>query len=36
MMVKEYSYKYPHPAITTDIVVFAIIDDTLKLLLIMP
>jgi len=34
MMVKEYSYKYPHPAITTDIVVFAIIDETLKLLLI--
>ncbi len=29
-----YSYKYPHPAVTTDAVVFTIYDDKLKLLLI--
>ncbi|TNF91746.1 MAG: NUDIX hydrolase [Gammaproteobacteria bacterium] len=29
-----YQYKYPHPAVTTDIVIFTIRDDELKLLLI--
>ncbi|MCP3671301.1 MAG: NUDIX hydrolase [Gammaproteobacteria bacterium] len=33
-MSKEYHYSYPHPAITTDIVVFTISDGGLKLLLI--
>ncbi len=33
-MVMKYSYRYPHPAITTDIAVFAIIGEILKLLLI--
>lgn len=30
-----YSYEYPHPAVTTDIVIFTIRDKQLKLLLIM-
>ena len=30
-----YQYKYPHPAVTTDIVIFTIRDKQLKLLLIM-
>lgn len=30
-----YQYKYPHPALTTDIVIFTIRDKQLKLLLIM-
>ena len=30
-----YQYEYPHPAVTTDIVIFTIRDDQLKLLLIM-
>ncbi|UTW56332.1 NUDIX domain-containing protein [Kordiimonas sp. SCSIO 12610] len=29
-----YSYEYPHPAVTTDIIVFTVQDDTLKVLLI--
>ena len=29
-----YSYEYPHPAVTTDVVVFAIRDDELAVLLI--
>lgn len=29
-----YSYEYPHPAVTTDIVIFTIQDDDLKVLLI--
>lgn len=29
-----YSYRYPHPAVTTDIVIFTIRDNCLKLLLI--
>lgn len=29
-----YPYRYPHPALTTDVVVFSIYDDKLKLLLI--
>ena len=29
-----YTYKYPHPAIATDIVVFTLIDDRLQLVLI--
>ncbi len=33
-MRKEYHYSYPHPAITTDIVVFTISSGGLKLLLI--
>ncbi len=33
-MSKEYHYSYPHPAITTDIVVFTISGGRLKLLLI--
>jgi len=33
-MNREYSYRYPHPAVTTDIVVFTISDGALKLLLI--
>jgi len=33
-MTNEYIYKYPHPAITTDIVVFTISGGALKLLLI--
>lgn len=31
---KMYSYEYPHPAVTVDIVVFTIRDEQLKLLLI--
>jgi len=34
MPEKKYSYEYPHPAVTTDIVVFTIRDQQLKLLLI--
>ncbi|HEY8190076.1 MAG TPA: NUDIX hydrolase, partial [Micavibrio sp.] len=30
----RYSYEYPHPAVTVDIVVFTIRDERLKLLLI--
>lgn len=30
-----YQYKYPHPAVTTDIVIFTVRDKQLKLLLIM-
>ena len=30
-----YNYQYPHPAVTTDIVIFSIRDNQLKLLLIM-
>ena len=30
-----YQYEYPHPADTTDIVIFTIRDNQLKLLLIM-
>jgi len=30
-----YQYKYPHPAVTTDIVIFTVRDNQLKLLLIM-
>ena len=30
----SYSYKYPHPAVTTDIVIFTIRQDELKVLLI--
>ncbi len=33
-MSMEYRYKHPHPAVTTDIVVFTISDGALKLLLI--
>jgi 8-oxo-dGTP diphosphatase len=33
-MSDMYSYRYPHPAVTTDIVVFTIADGSLKLLLI--
>lgn len=33
-MSNEYIYKYPHPAVTTDIVVFTISGEALKLLLI--
>jgi len=29
-----YSYKYPHPAVTTDIVIFTVRDQELQLLLI--
>jgi len=29
-----YTYQYPHPAVTTDVVIFTIRDDQLKLLLI--
>lgn len=29
-----YCYPYPHPAVTTDVVVFTILDETLKLLLV--
>ena len=29
-----YSYDYPHPAVTTDIIIFTILDDSLKVLLI--
>jgi len=29
-----YSYEYPHPAVTTDVVIFTIRENTLKLLLI--
>jgi 8-oxo-dGTP diphosphatase len=29
-----YSYSYPHPAVTTDIVIFTLEDDSLKVLLI--
>jgi len=34
MASKKYSYEYPHPAVTTDIVIFTIRDAQLKLLLI--
>jgi len=34
MSSKRFSYEYPHPAVTTDIVVFTIRDEQLKLLLI--
>jgi len=34
MPSKKYRYEYPHPAVTTDIVVFTIHDEQLKLLLI--
>ena len=34
MPTKKYSYEYPHPAVTTDIVVFSIREQQLKLLLI--
>lgn len=30
----KYCYDYPHPAVTTDIVIFTVIDDALKVLLI--
>lgn len=30
----DYCYPYPHPAVTTDVVVFTIRDETLKLLLV--
>jgi len=29
-----YTYEYPHPAVTTDVVIFTVIDDALKVLLI--
>lgn len=29
-----YTYEYPHPAVTTDIVIFTVLDDALKVLLI--
>jgi len=29
-----YTYEYPHPAVTTDIVVFTVLEDALKVLLI--
>jgi len=29
-----YTYEYPHPAVTTDIAIFTVIDDALKVLLI--
>jgi len=29
-----YTYDYPHPAVTVDIVIFTIVDDDLKVLLI--
>ncbi|MCH7815170.1 MAG: NUDIX hydrolase [Proteobacteria bacterium] len=34
MPAKKYCYEYPHPAVTTDMVVFTIRDQELKLLLI--
>jgi len=34
MPSKKFSYEYPHPAVTTDIVVFTIRDEQLRLLLI--
>jgi len=34
MSEKKYCYEYPHPAVTTDMVVFTIRDQCLKLLLI--
>jgi 8-oxo-dGTP diphosphatase len=34
MSESKYSYEYPHPAVTTDMVVFTIRDQQLKLLLI--
>ena len=34
MPTKKYCYEYPHPAVTTDIVVFSIREQQLKLLLI--
>ncbi len=33
-MSGTYSYVYPHPAVTTDVVVFTVIDERLQLLLI--
>jgi len=30
----SYTYEYPHPAVTTDIAIFTVIDDALKVLLI--
>jgi len=33
-MSGNYSYVYPHPAVTTDVVVFTVIDERLQLLLI--
>ena len=30
----SYTYEYPHPAVTVDIVIFTIDDDDLKVLLI--
>jgi len=32
--VKEFCYRYPHPAVTTDVVLFTIRDEKLQLLLI--
>ena len=34
MLFRSYTYKYPHPAVTTDCVVFGIDGDKLKILLI--
>ena len=34
MSSKKYTYAYPHPAVTTDIVVFTVREGCLKLLLI--
>lgn len=33
-MTKTYNYKYPHPAVTTDIVAFTVKDEALSLLLV--
>ena len=30
----KYCYQYPHPAVTTDVVIFTVLDQQLKVLLI--